>query len=1025
MLIAPSPADEDQRLALLHSLGLLDSPPEPAYDVLTRLAARLLDTPIALLTLVDAKRQWFKSRLGLDVPQTPRDVAFCAHAILGDGPFVVPDAELDARFADNPLVTGGPRVRAYAGIPLRSTNGHAMGTLCVIDHRPRTFTDDDLSLLQGLADVARRELAHREAAVRVRAMADVGLRAIDESEALYHATFDLAAIGIAIVGLDGRWIRFNAKLCAILERSAEELVHLTFQDLTHPDDLEADLGYVRQLLDQSADHYAMEKRYLRPDGSIVWSRLTVTLVWHAGQPHHFISIVEDITARKEAELALHQLRQQLEDRVAERTQELLRLNGFLNESALRRQQSEAALAQSESELRAVLEGAQDAYISIDASGVVVEWNRRAQDTFGWSREEAIGQRLDEMIVPLAHRERHCRGLQALAATGKGKVLDQRLELPAMRRDGRIIPCEITVTALPTASRGRIYAAFLHDISERKNAERLLAESERRLNAIVNDQTDLVCRFDSTGQLVFANHACLNLLNLAPSEIHTVEWRSLVWPADLPRVQSGLKALTPSHPLIVSESRLKDRDGRLRWAEFVNRGFFDEFGVLTEVQVVGRDMTERKQLEAQLAEASGRMHDLYDNAPCGYHSLDSEGRFLQINRTALDWLGCTADEVLGTRGPIDFFTPESQARFTEYFPRFLRNGHIGPVEFDLCSRQGLVRRVSVSATAIRDAQGRFLRSRSVMYDISELHRVRTALQQANREQALMLDSELIGIAKLRDQVLVWQNQALERMFGYAPGELSGQPALSLHVDDASFQEVEQAARQRLAGGGTYRAQVQMRQKDGRRIWVEMSCAMLSPETRESLWMVHDITAMKLHQAQVEQLAFHDALTGLPNRLLMQDRLRQALSARQRSGALLAVCFVDLDGFKAVNDQWGHEAGDTLLRTIADRLRTCARGSDTVARMGGDEFVLLLTPLSSLGEVAPVLERILSEVARPVPLPQTMAHVSASIGVALSPQDGGDIDTLLRAADRAMYRAKHGGRNQARWSAPEGSQARPGP
>jgi GAF domain-containing protein len=125
MVIAPPTPDERQRLALLRALELLDSAPEPAFDTLTRLVSRLLQVPVALVSLVDENRQWFKSRVGLDALETPRDLAFCAHAIHHDAPFVVPDALLDHRFADNPLVTGAPHVRAYAGIPLRTTSANS------------------------------------------------------------------------------------------------------------------------------------------------------------------------------------------------------------------------------------------------------------------------------------------------------------------------------------------------------------------------------------------------------------------------------------------------------------------------------------------------------------------------------------------------------------------------------------------------------------------------------------------------------------------------------------------------------------------------------------------------------------------------------------------------------------------------------------------------------------------------------------------------------------------------------------
>lgn len=159
MHIAPKPPDEAARLTTLHALALLDTPPEERFDRLTRLARRLFDVPIALVSLVDENRQWFKSRTGLDATETSRDVSFCAHALLTNDALVIPDALLDERFHDNPLVTGAPGIRFYAGQPLSAPNGARVGTLCLIDTKPRSLDHDELALLDDLAHVTEREIA--------------------------------------------------------------------------------------------------------------------------------------------------------------------------------------------------------------------------------------------------------------------------------------------------------------------------------------------------------------------------------------------------------------------------------------------------------------------------------------------------------------------------------------------------------------------------------------------------------------------------------------------------------------------------------------------------------------------------------------------------------------------------------------------------------------------------------------------------------------------------------------------------
>ena len=158
---APLPADEAQRVRSLNRLGVLDTDSEARFDQLTQMVSDVLDVPIALVSLVDADRQWFKSKVGIEATETPRDLAFCAHAILDDGVLQVPDVLADERFADNPMVAGDPRLRFYAGAPLTLSDGSKAGTLCVIDYRPRLLSDEQLAELRRLADLVTVELERR------------------------------------------------------------------------------------------------------------------------------------------------------------------------------------------------------------------------------------------------------------------------------------------------------------------------------------------------------------------------------------------------------------------------------------------------------------------------------------------------------------------------------------------------------------------------------------------------------------------------------------------------------------------------------------------------------------------------------------------------------------------------------------------------------------------------------------------------------------------------------------------------
>ncbi|RYF58753.1 MAG: GAF domain-containing protein [Comamonadaceae bacterium] len=155
------PANEDSRLQALRELLILDTPPEERFDRIATFAAQEFDMPVVLLSLIDEQRQWFKARVGLEIAETPRDISFCGHAILRDETMVVPNAALDERFADNPLVTGEPHIQFYAGAPLKLPSGQTVGTLCLLDRQPRTLDEVDLAILASLRDLAIEELMRR------------------------------------------------------------------------------------------------------------------------------------------------------------------------------------------------------------------------------------------------------------------------------------------------------------------------------------------------------------------------------------------------------------------------------------------------------------------------------------------------------------------------------------------------------------------------------------------------------------------------------------------------------------------------------------------------------------------------------------------------------------------------------------------------------------------------------------------------------------------------------------------------
>ena len=277
---------------------------------------------------------------------------------------------------------------------------------------------------------------------------------------------------------------------------------------------------------------------------------------------------------------------------------------------------------------------------------------------------------------------------------------------------------------------------------------------------------------------------------------------------------------------------------------------------------------------RLAAVTEEFRDLYDHAPCGYYSVDAHGKYIQINATALGWLGCTHDEVVGKKGPMDFLTAEGKAEFLLNFPRLKSEGHLDGIEFDLLDKSGQMRRMSLTGNAVYDATGEFLLSRTVIFDITELHRLEEQTRHLLLEQTAMLDNDLVGIVKIKNRYILWHNKAMQRMFGYTSAELDGQQVRMVYPTDAAYHQIGQYAYATVRATGIYRGQIEMVRKDGQPIWIDLNGALLSAETDEFIWLLVDITALK----QAEEIRFKAVELEAENRQLREaSRLKNIFMA----------------------------------------------------------------------------------------------------------------------------------------------------
>lgn len=408
---------------------------------------------------------------------------------------------------------------------------------------------------------------------------------------------------------------------------------------------------------------------------------------------------------------------------------------------------------------------------------------------------------------------------------------------------------------------------------------------------------------------------------------------------------------------------------------------------------------------QLQRINARVFDASEEAII---ITDANAHIISVNAAFTRITGYDAGDVMG-HNPRILASGRQDRGFYEHMWGQLQEEGGWSGELVNRRRDGVLYHAQLKITTSRDVKGEVQNYIGVITDVSQRKQAETKLHQAASVFTSSQEGILITDA---DQRILDVNPAFTRITGYERAELLGK---NPRVLSSGRQPAEFYAElwKTLTETGSWHGELWNRRKSGEIYPEHLSIDTVRDirgEVTQYVAVFTDITGQKQHQAELDRIAHYDPLTGVPNRRLLVDRLGQATARARRKGSLLAVCYLDLDGFKLVNDQHGHASGDGLLIETATRLLKVLRGEDTLARMGGDEFVLLFTDLVKQQEVDIVLNRVLSAVSAPMLIGGTTVSVSASIGVTLFPWDDVSADTLLRHADQAMYRAKEAGKNR---------------
>ncbi|HQZ31939.1 MAG TPA: EAL domain-containing protein [Arenimonas sp.] len=637
-----------------------------------------------------------------------------------------------------------------------------------------------------------------------------------------------------------------------------------------------------------------------------------------------------------------------------------------------------------------------ALLVLDPNGKVMFANERATELFTPALEAELRVALGQAVAQLA--EHPGRQMQHRHADGE-------IELDCLLRDVR-------------DRRGHL-AGYTVSLYSHDEAPGLAESPDRaRWRYALESAEDGLWDWDADSGRVYRSSRCFTMLGYRHNAFDGSfdAWRNLTHPDDVPRVKAALHAhLAGESANYQVDYRVRDANGRWRW--ILDRGraiSWDTTGRPRRVIGTHTDINDYKGIEIQLRERELILNQAQHVARLGSWSWDAE--------TDETWWSDELYRIAGLsprQAPPRFrhqrhlFTPESYDRLRAASKKILADGTPYSLEITLLRPNGEQRLVQARGEGLCSDDGRITRLVGVFNDITEQRRA----EENSRWRNDMLDriaamGRIGGFELYTDSdVLHWTDENY-RIHGITPGTpLTFKGVLPSYCPESRAQMLDTFRRMVAERLAERTIEACYFTSDERRIWLRITARL---ELRDGApyritGLTQDVTEEREAGERIEQLAHFDALTGLPNRFLFRQRADEAIAAARRDGKPLALLFLDLDRFKFVNDTQGHEAGDRLLQEVAGRLRACVRGTDTVGRLGGDEFLVLLREVARPEDAAIVARKIIAAVGEPVDIGGLDANVGCSIGIALLGGNEGNLDSLLRAADTAMYAAKDAGRN----------------
>jgi len=776
-------------------------------------------------------------------------------------------------------------------------------------------------------------------------------------------------VGIYIVQ-NGKFVYLSPLFQKLSGYSYADLAGTNPLDYLHPDDREDVRIKAIQLLKGNCSN-AYEYSFTRKTGEVMWVLEMVTSITYKEERAALVCFM-DITERRKMEETMHH---------------------------------------PEERYQTILDEMEDGYFENDLAGNLTFVNDAYCRSVGYTREELLGANFRDQVAK-EDVESVYDVYHKIYRTGKP---ERGICYKLICKDGTTVLVELA--AFPRQNQNGEIIGFRgvgRDITKRREMEETLRQSEERYRTILDEMDDGYFEVDLAGNFTFVNDADCRLVGYSREELIGTNFRSQMTKEAFDILYNTFRRIysTGKHERGISYQAIR-KDGTTGLAEIAGFPLQNQKGEIVGFRGIAQDITERRQMEERIRQSEERYRTILDEMADAYYEVDIVGNYTFVNDSLCRHLGQSKEELLGAsfRGSI---AKEDIETVYNAFGRIYGTGKPErDIFYKVIHKDGTIGFAENTGFPLKNQKGEIIGFRGIGRDITQRRQMEEALRQSEeRYRTIIKEMEEWYFETDLAGNITFFNDIFATVLGYSQEKLIGlnfQSFVKKEESDSVYRLFNHVFK---TGKPTRNFPYDFIHTDGAVTSAEFS--IFPKRDKEGKvcgfrGVGHDITKRKLAEEKIQYMATHDALTGLPNRMMFSQLLNHAIKSAKRYQRQFAVLFIDLDRFKNINDTMGHDAGDQLLQEIAARLKQTLRAVDIAARLGGDEFVLLIEEVSDLSHVATVAHKILASIIKPLTIMEQECRITASIGISIYPKDAEDEQSLMKNADMAMYLAKEEGKN----------------